>query len=132
MLRLIILCMALLGWGSVALGCVGAIPEHAETLVAYAPLLAIPQLVTFYDSWGKDKKKLSILVRLALIGLFVGGVLLCLLCLLPFSVWSDNESFWAKMLLLCSIGWVGVLLFMELINRVLHKIVDCVDEMYPD
>lgn len=129
MRRLIILCMALLGWGSVALGCVVGIPEHVETLVAYAPLLAIPQLVTFYGSWGKDKQKLSTLVRLVLVGLFVGGVLLCLL---PFSVWGDNETFWAKTLLMLSLGWAGVLLFMELINRSLHKIVDCVDEMYPD
>ena len=35
-------------------------------------------------------------------------------------------------LLGCLLGWAGVLLFMELINRSLHKIVDCVDEMYPD
>ena len=123
------MCMALLGWSSVALGCIGAIPNHAETLVAYAPLLAIPQLVTFYGSWEKDKKKLSVLVRLALIGLFVGGVLLCLL---PFSVWNDSETLWAKTLLLLSLGWAGVLLFIEVINRSIHKIVDCVDEMYPD
>ncbi len=123
------MCMALLGWSSVALGCIGAIPNHAETLVAYAPLLAIPQLVTFYGSWEKDKKKLSTLVRLALIGLFVGGVLLCLL---PFSVWNDSETLWAKTLLLLSLGWAGVLLFIEVINRSIHKIVDCVDEMYPD
>ena len=129
MRRLIILCMALLGWSSVALGCIGAIPNHAETLVAYAPLLAIPQLVTFYGSWEKNKKKLSVLVRLALIGLFVGGVLLCLL---PFSVWSNSEAFWVKTLLLLSLGWAGVLLFIEVINRSIHKIVDCVDEMYPD
>ena len=57
MRRLIILCMALLGWSSVALDCIGEIPNHAETLVAYAPLLAIPQLVTCYGSWEKDKKK---------------------------------------------------------------------------
>ena len=123
------MCMALLGWSSVALGCIGAIPNHAETIVAYAPLLAIPQLVTFYGSWEKDKKKLSVLVRLALIGLFVGGVLLCLL---PFSVWNDSETLWAKTLLLLSLGWAGVLLFIEVINRSIHKIVDCVDEMYPD
>ena len=129
MRRLIILCMALLGWSSVALGCIGAIPNHAETLVAYAPLLAIPQLVTFYGSWGKDKQKLSTLVRLVLVGLFVGGVLLCLL---PFSVWNDSETLWAKTLLLLSLGWAGVLLFIEVINRSIHKIVDCVDEMYPD
>ena len=127
MRRLIILCMALLGWGSVALGCVVGIPEHVETLVAYAPLLAIPQLVTFYGSWGKDKQKLSTLVRLALVGLFVGGVLLCLL---PFSVWNDNETFWAKTLLLCSVGWAAVWLFIELINRSVRQLVDCLDELF--
>ncbi len=127
MRRVIILCMALLGWGSVALGCVGAIPAHAETLVAYAPLLAIPQLVTFYGRWGKDKKKLSALVRLALVGLYVGGVLLCLL---PFSVWSDSETLWAKTLLLCSVGWAAVWLFIALINRSVRLLVDCLDELF--
>ena len=121
------MCMALLGWGSVALGCVVGIPEHVETLVAYAPLLAIPQLVTFYGRWGKDKKKLSALVRLALVGLYVGGVLLCLL---PFSVWSDRETLWAKTLLMCSLGWAGVWLFVALIHRCIKMLVDCLDELF--
>lgn len=126
MKNFIVMFMAFCGWGVFILSCTGEI-DNSSKIMAFAPLLAIPQLVRFYGCWEKKRKKGSFLLQLALGGLLAGGGLLCLL---PFSLWSGKETIWAQTLLIGCVGWGAVFLLLELINRSVCKIVDCLEEMY--
>lgn len=93
--------------GAFILSCTGVIGDSSE-IMAFAPLLAIPQLVRFYGGWEKKRKKGSLLLQLAWGGLLAGGGLLCLL---PFSLWSGKETIWAQALLAGCAAWVAVFCF---------------------
>ena len=126
MKNFIVMFMAFCGWGAFILNCTGVIGDSSK-IMAFAPLLAIPQLVRFYGGWEKKRKKGSLLLQLAWGGLLAGGGLLCLL---PFSLWSGKETIWAQALLAGCAAWGAVFLLLNLINRSICKIVDCLEEMY--
>lgn len=55
MKNFIVMFMAFCGWGAFILSCTGVIGDSSE-IMAFAPLLAIPQLVRFYGGWEKSEK----------------------------------------------------------------------------
>ena len=56
MKNFIVMFMAFCGWGVFILSCTGEI-DNSSKIMAFAPLLAIPQLVRFYGCWEKNGKR---------------------------------------------------------------------------